>query len=246
MELIKIQPHASVSFPGLLLTSLIFLTVSLCAQSGKSVENAKIYEAIGMMFADGSGLAKMKFSDEQIDQILSGMKKGISLGKIPPEAEALMPKVQQIMMEKMKIARAAEQAGKKGIAAENKAKSEEFLALLATQKGVMKDPSGFYYEILKEGKGPSPTMKNTVRLHYHGTLIDGTVFDSSVDRGQPASFPMGGVIKGFSGGLTKTQVGGKVKIYIPSELGYGDNPRPGGKIKPGDTLIFECELLEIM
>ena len=246
MELIKIQPHASVSFPGLLLTSLIFLTGSLCAQSGKSVENAKIYEAIGMMFADGSGLAKMKFSDEQIDQILSGMKKGISLGKIPPEAEALMPKVQQIMMEKMKIARAAEQAGKKGIAAENKAKSEEFLALLATQKGVMKDPSGFYYEILKEGKGPSPTMKNTVRLHYHGTLIDGTVFDSSVDRGQPASFPMGGVIKGFSGGLTKTQVGGKVKIYIPSELGYGDNPRPGGKIKPGDTLIFECELLEIM
>ena len=84
-----------------------------------------------------------------------------------------------------------------------------------------------------------------VRLHYHGTLIDGTVFDSSVDRGQPASFPMNGVIKGFSGGLTKTEVGGKIRIYIPSELGYGDNPRPGGKIKPGDTLIFECELLGI-
>ena len=66
----------------------------------------------------------------------------------------------------------------------------------------------FYYEILKTGEGPSPTMDNTVRLHYHGTLIDGTVFDSSVDRGQPASFPMNGVIKGFSGGLTKTQVGG--------------------------------------
>jgi FKBP-type peptidyl-prolyl cis-trans isomerase len=88
-------------------------------------------------------------------------------------------------------------------------------------------------------------MSDTVKLHYHGTLIDGTVFDSSVDRGQPASFPMSGVIKGFSGGLTKTQVGGKVRIYIPSELGYGDNPRPGGKIKPGDALIFECELLEI-
>ena len=88
-------------------------------------------------------------------------------------------------------------------------------------------------------------MSDTVRLHYHGTLIDGTVFDSSVDRGQPTSFPMNGVIKGFSGGLTKCQVGGKVRIYIPSELGYGDNPRPGGKIKPGDTLIFECELLEI-
>jgi FKBP-type peptidyl-prolyl cis-trans isomerase len=164
---------------------------------------------------------------------------------MPPETQALMPKVQQIMSEKMKIARAAEQEGMQGLAAKNKAKSKEFLALLATQKGVMKDPSGFYYEILRKGKGPSPTMDKTVRLHYHGTLIDGTVFDSSVDRGQPASFPMGGVIKGFSGGLTKTQVGGKVKIYIPSELGYGDNPRPGGKIKPGDTLIFECELLEI-
>ena len=246
MELIKIQPHARVRLPGLTLTSLIFLTGSLFAQPEKSVGNAEIYEAIGMMFADGSGLAKMKFTEEQIDQILAGMKKGITLGEMPPEAQALMPKVQQIMMEKMKIARAAEQEGMKGVAAENKAKSKEYLALLATDEKVKKDPSGFYYEILREGKGPSPTMKNTVRLHYHGTLIDGTIFDSSVDRGQPASFPMNGVIKGFSGGLTKTQVGGKVKIYIPSELGYGDNPRPGGKIKPGDMLIFECELLEIM
>ena len=246
MEINKIHPIARVTKTGLLLTSMIILSGSLFSQNDKKNEDAEIYGAIGMMFAEGSGLAKMKFTEEQIDLILAGMKKGITLGKMPPEAQALMPKVQQIMMEKMKIARATEQEGMKGIAAENKAKAKEYLALLATQEGVMKDLSGFYYEILKEGKGPSPTMKNTVRLHYHGTLIDGTVFDSSVDRGQPASFPMNGVIKGFSGGLTKTQVGGKVKIYIPSELGYGDNPRPGGKIKPGDMLIFECELLEIM
>ena len=246
MEINKIHPIARVTKTGLLLTSMIILSGSLFSQNDKKNEDAEIYGAIGMMFAEGSGLAKMKFTEEQIDLILAGMKKGITLGKMPPEAQALMPKVQQIMMEKMKIARATEQEGMKGIAAENKAKAKEYLALLATQEGVMKDLSGFYYEILKVGKGPSPTMKNSVRLHYHGTLIDGTVFDSSVDRGQPASFPMGGVIKGFSGGLTKTQVGGKVKIYIPSELGYGDNPRPGGKIKPGDMLIFECELLEIM
>ena len=246
MEINKIHPIARVTKTGLLLTSMIILSGSLFSQNDKKNEDAEIYGAIGMMFAEGSGLAKMKFTEEQIDLILAGMKKGITLGKMPPEAQALMPKVQQIMMEKMKIARATEQEGMKGIAAENKAKAKEYLALLATQEGVMKDLSGFYYEILKVGKGPSPTMKNTVRLHYHGTLIDGTVFDSSVDRGQPVSFSMGGVIKGFSGGLTKTQVGGKVKIYIPSELGYGDNPRPGGKIKPGDMLIFECELLEIM
>ena len=173
------------------------------------------------------------------------MKKGITLGKMPPEFEALQPKVQAIMMQKMQLARQAEQAEMTSAAEGNKAKGKEYLSLLSKEEGVRKDPSGFYYEILKKGEGASPTMSNTVRLHYHGTLIDGTVFDSSVDRGQPASFPMNGVIKGFSGGLTKTQVGGKIRIYIPSELGYGDNPRPGGKIKPGDTLIFECELLEI-
>ena len=246
MKINKIQPIARVTKAGLLLTSMIILSGSLFGQDDKKIEDAEIYGAIGMMFAEGSGLAKMKFTDEQIDLILAGMKKGITLGEMPPKAQALMPKVQQIMMEKMKIARAAEQEGMKGLAAENKAKSKEYLTLLATDEKVKKDPSGFYYEILREGKGPSPTMKDTVRLHYHGTLIDGTVFDSSVDRGQPASFPMNGVIKGFSGGLAKTNVGGKVKIYIPSELGYGDNPRPGGKIKPGDMLIFECELLEIM
>ena len=187
----------------------------------------------------------MQFTDKQVDLILAGMKKGITLGKMPPEFEALQPKVQAIMMEKMQLARQAEQAEMAKVAEENKSKGEQFLALLSKREEVLKDPSGFYYEILRKGEGDSPTMSDTVRLHYHGTLIDGTVFDSSVDRGQPASFPMNGVIKGFSGGLTKTEVGGKIRIYIPSELGYGDNPRPGGKIKPGDTLIFECELFEV-
>jgi len=149
------------------------------------------------------------------------------------------------MQAKMQLAREAQRAEAAKAAAENKAKGAAFLAELAKKPGVLKDPSGFYYEILKEGDGPVPTMADTVRLHYHGTLIDGTVFDSSVERGQPASFPMGGVIKGFSGGLSKCRAGGKVRIYVPSELGYGDNPRPGGKIKPGDTLVFECTLLEV-
>jgi FKBP-type peptidyl-prolyl cis-trans isomerase len=204
------------------------------------------YEAIGMMIAHGSGLHKMDFEDSQIEAILNGLKKGFSLEKIPAEIQALQPKVQAIMMEKMQAVRQAAQAEQAKDAMVNKEKAKEFFALLSSQEGVQKDSSGFYYEILQSGKGATPTMDDTVRLHYHGTLTDGTVFDSSVERGEPASFPMNGVIKGFSGGLTKTQVGGKIRIYIPSELGYGDNPRPGGKIKPGDTLIFECELLEIL
>ena len=242
--------HKSFSSVTALLVGFFFTALATTAQnttekSQKLSEEALIYETIGMMFAQGSGLGKMQFTEEQIDHILSGMKKGFSMKEMPPEHSAVQQKVQGIMMQKMQVARQAEQAEMSKAAAGNKTKGMEFLALLSKQEGVKKDPSGFYYEILKTGEGPSPTMTDTVRLHYHGTLIDGTVFDSSVDRGQPASFPMNGVIKGFSGGLTKTQVGGKIRIYIPSELGYGDNPRPGGKIKPGDTLIFECELLEI-
>ena len=214
-----------------MLVGFFFTTLATTAQdatekSQKLSEEALIYETIGMMFAQGSGLGKMQFTEEQIDHILSGMKKGFSMKEMPPEHSAVQQKVQGIMMKKMQVARQAEQAEMSKAAAGNKTKGKEFLALLSKQEGVKKDPSGFYYEILKTGEGPSPTMDNTVRLHYHGTLIDGTVFDSSVDRGQPASFPMNGVIKGFSGGLTKTQVGGKIRIYIPSELGYGDIPDP--------------------
>jgi len=233
------------------LLAVILLTWLSCLrltaeEKTKSLPDQATYEAIGMMIAHGSGLHKMGFEDSQIEAILIGLKKGFSLEKIPAEIQALQPNVQAIMMEKMQAVRKAAQAEQAKDAMVNKEKAKEFFALLSSQEGVQKDSSGFYYEILQPGKGATPTMDDTVRLHYHGTLTDGTVFDSSVERGEPASFPMNGVIKGFSGGLTKTQVGGKIRIYIPSELGYGDNPRPGGKIKPGDTLIFECELLEIL
>ena len=245
MFIYKSFSSATAMLVGFFFTALTTTAQDAKVKSQKLSEEALIYETIGMMFAQGSGLGKMQFTEEQIDHILSGMKKGFSMKEMPPEHSAVQQKVQEVMMKKMQVARQAEQAEMSKAAAGNKTKGKEFLALLSKQEGVKKDPAGFYYEILKTGEGPSPTMDNTVRLHYHGTLIDGTVFDSSVDRGQPASFPMNGVIKGFSGGLTKTQVGGKIRIYIPSELGYGDSPRPGGKIKPGDTLIFECELLEI-
>ena len=210
-----------------------------------SSEEALVYETIGMMFAQGSGLGKMKFTEEQINHIMSGMKKGFAQKGMPLENAEIKQKVQAIMMRKMQLVRQNEQKELSMVAAENKAKGRKFLELLNKKETISKDPSGFYFEIIRKGEGPSPTMDDSVLLHYHGTLIDGVVFDSSVDRGKPASFSMKGVIKGFSGGLTKTEVGGKIRIYIPSELGYGDNPRPGGKIKPGDTLIFECELLAI-
>lgn len=244
-----LRQNFNLSVPAMLLglVSLISYT------SGQTVpkkplassEEALVYETIGIMFAQGSGLGKMKFTEEQINHIMSGMKKGFAQKGMPLENAEIKQKVQAIMMRKMQLVRQNEQKELTMVAAENKAKGRKFLELLNKKENISKDPSGFYYEIIRKGEGPSPTMDDSVLLHYHGTLIDGVVFDSSVDRGKPASFSMKGVIKGFSGGLTKTEVGGKIRIYIPSELGYGDNPRPGGKIKPGDTLIFECELLAI-
>lgn len=122
---------------------------------------------------------------------------------------------------------------------------EDFLANNKTKQGVVTLPSGLQYQVIKEGSGPKPSINDTVRCHYTGTLIDGTKFDSSVDRGEPAEFPVGGVIRGWVEALQLMPVGSKWKLFIPSELAYGDN-QAGPTIAPGSTLIFDVELLEIV
>ncbi|MFY0253949.1 FKBP-type peptidyl-prolyl cis-trans isomerase [Chitinophaga sp. 30R24] len=132
--------------------------------------------------------------------------------------------------------------------AEKSAKNREdglkFLAENKTKPGVVALPDGLQYQILKAGDGPKPTINDKVKTHYHGTLIDGTVFDSSVERGQPISFPVSGVIKGWTEALQLMPVGSKWRLFIPSELAYGDRGA-GPKIGPGSTLIFDVELLAI-
>lgn len=120
-----------------------------------------------------------------------------------------------------------------------------FLAENLQKEGVTELPSGLQYEILKEGDGAIPTANDQVKCHYHGTLIDGTIFDSSVQRGEPATFPVNGVIQGWVEALQLMSVGSKWKLYIPSELAYGSRGA-GGAIAPNTTLIFEVELLEII
>ena len=127
----------------------------------------------------------------------------------------------------------------------NKAAGKKFLAENAKRKGVIVLPNGIQYEVMKTGTDTvKPKLTDKVKCHYHGTLIDGTVFDSSVDRGEPASFPLNGVIKGWQEALQLMTVGSKWKLYLPSDLAYGDNAA-GEKIGPGSTLIFEVELLSI-
>jgi FKBP-type peptidyl-prolyl cis-trans isomerase FklB len=123
--------------------------------------------------------------------------------------------------------------------------NESFLAQNKEKSGVIVTPSGLQYEVITMGNGPKPTADNTVKVHYVGTLIDGTEFDSSIKRNEPAQFPVSGVIQGWTEALQLMPVGSKFKLYIPENLAYGAN-QAGENIKPFSTLIFEVELLEIV
>lgn len=152
------------------------------------------------------------------------------------------------------LAISAEQAGKivnEYLEKASKAQSgptieegKKFLAENSKKPGVVTLPSGLQYMVMKEGSGPKPKATDKVTTHYTGTLLNGEVFDSSVERGQPATFPVNGVIKGWTEALQLMNVGSKWKLFIPYDLAYGERGA-GGQIKPFATLIFEVELLEI-
>ena len=126
-----------------------------------------------------------------------------------------------------------------------KLEGEKFLKNNKSNKDIQTTESGLQYEIIKSGNGKKPSNTDTVSVHYHGTLIDGTVFDSSVERGTPASFGVHQVIPGWTEALQLMDIGSKYRLFIPQELAYGANPHPGGPIQPFSALIFEVELLEI-
>ncbi|WP_051408504.1 FKBP-type peptidyl-prolyl cis-trans isomerase [Sediminibacterium sp. C3] len=130
-------------------------------------------------------------------------------------------------------------------AAANLKEGQAFLAANKVKEGVVELPSGLQYEIITQGTGPKPTASNEVTCHYHGTLINGTIFDSSVQRGRPASFPLNMVIKGWTEGLQLMPTGSKWRFFIPPHLGYGDR-QVSAQIGPNSTLIFEVELISFI
>ena len=127
-----------------------------------------------------------------------------------------------------------------------KEEGEAFLADNAKKDGIMTTASGLQYEVVSEGEGKKPAATDNVKVHYHVTLIDGTVFDSSVQRGEPATFGVHQVIPGWTEALQLMKAGSKYRLYIPQNLAYGATPHPGGAIKPYMTLIFDVELLEVL
>lgn len=149
---------------------------------------------------------------------------------------------QQAFAERLQAKHAAEQ---QAAAIKNKQEGDAFLAANKSKSGVKSTASGLQYQVVTEGKGPKPAATDTVKVHYTGTLLDGTKFDSSVDRGQPATFALNAVIPGWTEALQLMPVGSKYTLWLPSDLAYGDRGTPG-PIGPNATLKFEVELLEIV
>ncbi len=129
--------------------------------------------------------------------------------------------------------------------AKNKVEGETFLAANATKTGITTTASGLQYEVVVEGAGKTPSATDVVEVHYHGTLINGNVFDSSIERGTPATFGVNQVIKGWTEALQLMKEGSKYRLYIPQDLAYGAHPHPGGPIEPLMALIFDVELISV-
>jgi len=181
-------------------------------------------------------LADLNFTQDQVNQVLKGIT-AASLGKPSPnELEKIGPAMDEFIKKKQ-----AEYLTK--LKSKSLSESAAFFTELKKRAGVVVLPSGLCYEIAAPGTGPAPKPTDTVTVHYTGTLIDGTVFDSSVARNEPVSFPLNQMIPGWVEGLQKIAKGGKIRLFIPPDLAFGDDARPG--IPPSSTLMFDIELIDI-
>jgi FKBP-type peptidyl-prolyl cis-trans isomerase FklB len=195
-------------------------------------DKSKASYGVGMSIAES--LAQQELSTLDLDQVLAGMRT-IFNGETPLiTPEEANQHIQRYLD--------AQKTQKYEV---NKLAGEAFLADNAQRPEVKTTASGLQYEVLQEGDGPKPSPTSQVTVHYHGTLIDGTVFDSSVERGTPATFGVNQVIRGWTEALQLMAAGSKYRLTIPQELAYGANPHPGGAIQPYAALIFDVELLSI-
>ncbi|WP_167285078.1 FKBP-type peptidyl-prolyl cis-trans isomerase [Marilutibacter alkalisoli] len=229
------------------------LALAACTPSGGDDASADA----ATQTADGEALdiEGLKGSKAQAGYMI-GMEVARTLEPVQEEidADALFMAIRDslagkpMLMTDEQAAQVAEQLGQRvtdRIASDNAEEGRKFLAENGSKEGITTTESGLQYEVISEGDGPRPKADDTVRVHYTGTLLDGTVFDDSTARGEPVVFPLEQVVPGWSEGLTLMPVGSKYRLWIPSELGYGEMGTPGGPIAPNATLVFEVELLGI-
>ena len=195
-------------------------------------DKSKASYGVGMSIAES--LSQQDLSTLDLDQVLAGMR-AIFNG----ETTLISPEEANLHIQKYLDAQKTQKYEV------NKLAGEAFLAENGKRTEVQTTASGLQYEVLTDGDGPKPGPTSQVTVHYHGTLIDGTVFDSSVERGSPATFGVNQVIRGWTEALQLMPLGAKFRLTIPQELAYGANPHPGGAIQPYAALVFDVELLSI-
>jgi len=213
---------------------ILLATVTVVAAAGPepTTDEQKMFYALGL--AISQNLNTFNLTEAELEMVKSGMSDGV-LHKTPKaDLQTYGPKLQELQRTRMTA-----------IAAEEKKAGQAFLDKAAAEKGATKTPSGLIIKTLKPGTGASPKATDKVKVHYHGTLTDGTVFDSSVQRGEPVTFPLNGVIKCWTEGVQLMKVGEKSRLVCPADLAYGERGAPG-RIKPGATLVFDVELLDIV
>ena len=191
----------------------------------------------GIGYQMGQQLASNPFEGMDLNAVVEGVQDAFN-SVAPQVSDNELREAFNTIHERMQAAKADQHKGaiEEGVA---------FLTDNAKREEVTVTASGLQYEVLTEGNGPTPTAESTVRTHYHGTLINGSVFDSSYERGEPAEFPVGGVIKGWTEALQMMPIGSKWRLYVPHNLAYGEQGA-GGAIGPFSTLVFDVELLDIL
>ncbi len=227
----KISPLRAILLAGV---ACIFLGLSISRANAADLttEEQKTLYALGM--AISHNLSSFALSEAELEIMKSGLSDGVMKRAAKVDMQSYAPKIQQLAQGRASV-----------VADEEKKKGAAFLTKAAAESGAKKTASGAILKAIKEGNGPTPKASDTVKVHYHGTLTDGTVFDSSVKRGEPATFPLANVIKCWTEGLQQIKVGGKSRLICPANIAYGDRGSPPA-IKPGATLVFEVELLEIV
>ena len=222
--------------------SITLLTACTQGQKGRNTEIKTSMESVSYAIgADiGGNLKRGKVDSLNVDLLAAGLADGLD-STLRLDEETLQGVMQAFMM-KMQTRMKAEEAAK---GEKSRLAGEEFLAENGKRTGVVTTPSGLQYEVITMGTGPKPQPTESVKVHYTGKLIDGTVFDSSVERGEPAVFGVTQVIPGWVEALQMMPVGSKWKVFIPSELAYGASGAPGGRIEPHSVLVFDMELLGI-
>ncbi|MDA8018604.1 MAG: FKBP-type peptidyl-prolyl cis-trans isomerase [Thermoanaerobaculia bacterium] len=218
-------------FAVLVLTTFLALTFTGAATAQEMTEDEKTLYALGVLVS--KNLGSFALTEAELATVTKGLSDGVLGKELAVDLQAYGPKVQQMA-----------QARTEAAASKNRAAADAFVVKKAAEAGAEQTDSGLVFKTITAGDGASPSASDRVTVHYHGTLSDGTVFDSSVDRGQPATFGLTQVVPCWTEGLQKMKAGGKAELTCPPDLAYGAQGRPP-TIPPASALVFEVELISI-